>query len=78
MEWVFETRMEIEEADTREELAAMLMAVERDYQGKIDQIAELFEAGKYEEVKGELDQTQYLKRMCNEIELKIEQIKESQ
>ena len=76
MEWVFETRMEIEETDTIEELSAMLMSSEHDYDAKIEEIAGLFEAGKYEEVKGQLDQTQYLKRMCTEIELKMEQIKD--
>ena len=45
MEWVFETRMEIEEADTSEELSAMLMTIETDYNVKIEQIATLFEAG---------------------------------
>ena len=31
MMWVFDTRMEIEEADSTSELAAMLMAVQTDY-----------------------------------------------
>ena len=36
MEWVFETRMEIEDADTQEELSAMLMQISNDYDAKID------------------------------------------
>ena len=55
MEWVFETRMEIESADTNEELFEMLQNVEGDYARKIDEISRHFENGQYEEVKNELD-----------------------
>ena len=61
MMWVFSTRMEIEDADSQQELAAMLMQIQSDYDAKIDLIASLFEQNNFEKVKGELDQTQYLK-----------------
>ena len=43
MTWVFGTRMEIEDADSQQELAAMLMQISNDYDAKIDLIASLFE-----------------------------------
>ena len=70
MEWVFETRMEIEESETNEELFQMLTQVETDYEQKIKDITLHFENKQYEKVKNELDQTQYLAQMITEIELK--------
>ena len=76
MEWVFETRMEIDEADSTMELSAMLMQIQTEYDDKIAEIAKLFEEGEYEGVKKELDQTQYLQQMLTEIELKMTQLKD--
>ena len=44
MEWVFETRMEIDEADSTMELSAMLMQIQTEYDDKVAEIAKLFEA----------------------------------
>ena len=76
MEWVFETRLEIDEADSTMELSAMLMQIQTEYDDKIAEIAKLFEEGEYEGVKKELDQTQYLQQMLTEIELKMIQLKD--
>ena len=76
MEWVFEIRMDIEEADDQDELSMMLRQVESDYASKIDEIGRHFENKEFDKVKGELEQTQYLAQMVAEIELKMLQLKE--
>ncbi len=57
---IFETREEIEEAETNEELSMMLMQIQTEYDDKIRDIEKYFEEEQYENVKGQLDQTQYL------------------
>ena len=70
--WVFETRMEIEEADTLEELIAIQMSVQTQYDDKIENISSIFESGEYLKVKEELESTQYLLRMLAELDIKID------
>ncbi len=70
--WVFETRMEIEEAETLDELMAIQMAVQTQYADKIENISSIFESGEYLKVKEELESTQYLLRMLAELDIKID------
>lgn len=70
--WVFETRMEIEEADSLDELMAIQMSVQTQYDDKIEKIASIFESGEHLKVKEELESTQYLIRMLAELDIKID------
>ena len=49
--------MEIEEADSMDELLAIQMSVQTQYNDKIDKIASIFESGEYLKVKEELEST---------------------
>ena len=49
--------MEIEEADTLEELIAIQMSVQTQYDDKIENISSIFESGEYLKVKEELEST---------------------
>ena len=57
---IFEQRMEIEEADTEEELFAIQMDVQTQYDDKIKEIGSNFENQNIEGVKKLLEQTKYL------------------
>ena len=70
--WVFETRMEIEEADSLDELMAIQMSVQTQYDDKIEKIASIFESGELLKVKEELESTQYLIRMLAQLDIKID------
>ena len=69
MEWVFETRMEIEEADEME-LSTLLLQINTEQDDLVQYIAGNFGKGDLEEVKKSLEKTKYLEQMINEIELK--------
>ena len=77
MEWVFEMRMEISQLESEMELNAMLMQVQSEYDQKIDEITQYFETENYEQVKSELEKTQYLSQMLTDIELKIVEIRDN-
>ena len=71
-EWVFETRCEIEEADSRDELLAIQMEIQTQYNDKVELISQMFETPDgYKQVKKELDQTKYYIRMLDEIDRKL-------
>ena len=55
MEWVFETRLEIEEAEEESELQAILLAIQTGYDDKIKIITQLFEQGEFDRIKDEID-----------------------
>ena len=77
MEWVFEMRMEISQLESEMELNAMLMQVQSEYDQKIDEITQYFATENYEQVKSELEKTQYLSQMLTDIELKIVEIRDN-
>ena len=76
MEWVFETRMEIEELEHELELTTMLGQIQNEYEEKIAEITNYFATGDHEKVKSELEKTQYLSQMLADIELKIVQVRD--
>lgn len=49
--------MEIEEADSLDELMAIQMSVQTQYDDKIEKIASIFESGEHLKVKEELEST---------------------
>ena len=76
MEWVFETRMEIDELENEDELNVMLRQVQSDYETKIKEIQEFFNSNSFDMVKNELEKTQYLSQMLGQIEDKIQLIRD--
>ena len=72
MEWVFETRMEIDESEVGVELTAIQMQIQTEYDDLVKQIAASFEEKQLEAVKKLVDKTKYYEQMLNEIERKQE------
>ena len=72
MEWVFETRMEIDESEVGVELTAIQMQIQTEYDDLVKQIAASFEERQLEAVKKLVDKTKYYEQMLNEIETKQE------
>ena len=66
---------EIEDCDDANELQAMQMSIQTQYDDKIKRIAELFETDDgVTKIKTELESTRYYQRILDEIELKAEQM----
>ena len=57
---IFEQRMEIEEADTEEELFAIQMQIQTQYDDEIKEMGECFERHEFDAVKKHLERTKYL------------------
>ena len=72
MEWVFETRMEIDEAEVGTELSAIQMQIQTQYDELVKEISDLFEQKQPEKVKVLVDKTRYYEQMLNEIESRQE------
>ena len=72
MEWVFETRMEIDEAEVGAELTAIQMQIQTQYDELVKEISDLFEQKQPEQVKVLVDKTRYYEQMLNEIESRQE------
>ena len=68
-------RMEIEEADDQEELMAIQMQVDSEYDNKVRLIGSLFEQQKYDEVRHWLNQTKYLEQMMSDIDAKRDSLR---
>lgn len=73
--WVFETMEEINECTERDDLLAVQMDLQSQYDDKITRIGQLFEAQTgFDRIKYELEKTRYYQRMLDEIEKKLDSI----
>ena len=73
---IFEQRMEIEEADSEEELFAIQMQVQTQYDEKLQELGACFEKQDIQAAKKNLEMTKYLDQMLHHIDEKRERLKQ--